>query len=96
MRKPGAGAITGLICVFTLVALLLVRTCRIRLAALYFVPTVWCLAEGYSAMSGGLKSYAYSLVVLIIVNAGWLLGRSSAIGLAVATLLVSLAESVLE
>ncbi len=74
----------------------MVRSHRIRSASILFLTTFWCVAEGLSALNGGLKSSMYCLVVLIIVNAGWLLGRSSAIGLAAATLLTSLAEAVLD
>jgi PAS domain S-box-containing protein len=38
----------------------------------------------------------YGLIVLTIVNAGWLLGKSSAIGLTAATLLISFAEAMLD
>jgi PAS domain S-box-containing protein len=80
----------------TVAALRLVRANRIRPAALLFVTIYWCVAEGFSALSGGLRSGTYGLVVLIIVNAGWLLGRSSAIGLAAATLVASFAEVVFQ
>src|SRR5579883_3048194 len=77
-------------------ALCLLRAHRTRSAAILFVAVFWTVAEGVTALSGGLRSGAYGLVVLIIVNAGWLLGRSSAIGLTVATLLASLAECIFE
>jgi PAS domain S-box-containing protein len=85
----GAGAII-------LTALHLLRTRRFLPAARVFVISVWCIAEGCSAFDGALHSGVYGLVVLTIVNAGWLLGKSSAIRLTAATLLFSLAEAMLE
>jgi len=78
---------------FTLGALFLVRAGRIPAASRLFLIVFWCVAEVAGAFSGGLRSGAIALSVLIIVNAGWLLGRSSAINLAAATLLIALAES---
>jgi PAS domain S-box-containing protein len=95
--RPRAAAIAGIVtAAATIGALRLVRARRIRSASLLFVTTFWCVAEGISALNGGLRSTLYCLVVLIIVNAGWLLGKSSAIGLAAASLLISFAEVVLE
>jgi PAS domain S-box-containing protein len=93
VRKTGGAIICAVLGAATLGSLYLVRADRIRTASLFFLITVWCVAEVFSALNGGLQSGMYGLVVLIIVNAGWLLGRSSAIGLAVATLLISLAEA---
>src|SRR5580658_1049994 len=88
---------TALICAFlgavALGALCLVRASRIRAASFLFRITIWCVAEVAGAFSGGLRSGTIALSVLIIVNAGWLLGRASAITLAAATLLIALAES---
>ena len=96
VHPSASGALGIALAAATLGALLLVRARRIRPASLLFVTTFWCVAEGISALNGGLHSGVYGLVVLIIVNAGWLLGKSSAIGLAAATLLVSLTEAMLE
>jgi len=96
VRRMGAAAISTVLAIASLAALYLVRTGRIRVAARFFLITVWCLAETIGALNGGLKSGVYSMIVLIIMNAGWLLGRSTAIGLAVTTLLLSLGEAVLE
>jgi two-component system cell cycle sensor histidine kinase/response regulator CckA len=91
---------TALICAFlgavALGALCLVRASRIRAASFLFLIAIWCMAEASSAVGGGLKGGVYPLIVLIIVNAGWLLGRASAIALAAATLLISLAEALAE
>jgi PAS domain S-box-containing protein len=96
IRRTGAAIISVVLGFASLVALYLVRTRRTRTASRFFLLTAWCLAEVISALNGGLKSGANGMVVLIIINAGWLLGRSNAIGLAVATLLISLVEAVIE
>jgi PAS domain S-box-containing protein len=96
LRKTGAAIIAGVLCGATLVALHLVRARRIRQAALVFLPVVWCVAEGLSALSGGTRGSAQGMLVLMIVDAGWLLGSSSAIALTAATLLVAIAEAALE
>jgi PAS domain-containing protein len=96
VRKAGGAVVCAVLGAATLGSLYLVRADRIRTASLFFLITVWCVAEVFSALNGGLQSSMYGLVVLIIVNAGWLLGRSSAIGLAAATLLISLAEALAE
>ena len=95
--RPREAAIAGIVLAAATLGAFLVRArrMRIRSASLLFVTTFWCVAEGISALNGGLRSGLYGLIVLIIVNAGWLLGKSSAIGLAAATLLVSFAEVVL-
>jgi len=94
IARPAAIAIMCLVTgSFTLSALFLVRAGRIRAASRLFLIVFWCVAEVAGAFSGGLRSGTIALSVLIIVNAGWLLGRSSAINLAVATLLIALAES---
>jgi two-component system cell cycle sensor histidine kinase/response regulator CckA len=91
---------TGLACLLlgavTLGALYLVRAGRVRAASLLFLLSIWCTTEVSSALGGGLRGGVYPLIVLIIVNAGWLLGRASALALAAATLLVALAESLAE
>jgi PAS domain S-box-containing protein len=96
VRKAASALILAVAGAIILTALHLLRTRRLRPAARLFVIAVWCLAEGCSAFDGALHSGVYGLVVLTIVNAGWLLGKSSAIGLTAATLLISLAEAVLE
>jgi PAS domain S-box-containing protein len=95
-RKMG-GVIFAAACgAVTLEALRLVRKHRVRAASRFFLLTLWCLAETFCFLSGGIRSFAYSMVVLLIVNAGWLLGKSTAIGLTAATLLISFVEAVLE
>jgi PAS domain S-box-containing protein len=96
VRKTGGAIACVVLGLATLGSLYLVRAGRIHTASLFFLTTVWCTAEVFSALNGGLRSGVYGLVVLVIVNVGWLSGRSSAIGLAIATLLISLAEAVLE
>ena len=92
-RRIAVGIIFAVLGVVTLRSLYLVRAGRIRAASLVFLMTTWCVAEAASAVGGGLRGVSTCLVVLIIVNAGWLLGRASAIILAAATLLIALAES---
>lgn len=92
-RPTGAGIVSVVLGVATLGALYLVRAGRVRAASLLFLISVWSMAEASSAVGGGLRGVSTALVVLIIVNAGWLLGRASAIILTVATLLIALAES---
>src|ERR1700733_839149 len=94
IARPAAIAMMCLVTgSFTLSALFRVRAGRIRAASRLFLIVFWCVAEVAGAFSGGLRSGTIALSVLIIVNAGWLLGRSSAIDLAAATLLIALAES---
>jgi PAS domain S-box-containing protein len=96
VRKTGAATIGAVLGVAALGGLHLVRARRIRQAALVFVPTVWCAVEGLSALSGGTHGSAQGMLVLMIVDAGWLLGRSSALVLTAATLLIAIAEAALE
>jgi PAS domain S-box-containing protein len=92
-RPAAVASILLVLSAATLIALYLVRAGRIRAAALLFLIIVWCVAEVTTALGGGLRSGGTALIVLIIVNAGWLLGRSSAIALTAATLLIGLAEA---
>jgi len=95
-RRAGVGLAATILGAAMLGALLLVRSRRVRPAAFLFIISVWCFAEVTAALNGGVRSVIYSLVVLTIVNAGWLLGRSSAIALAAATLLMALGEALLD
>src|SRR5580658_4223919 len=92
-RRMATGIIFAVFGVVSLRSLYVLRAGRIRAASLLFLITAWCLAEAASAVGGGIRGVGTSLIVLIIVNAGWLLGRASAIILSVATLLIALAES---
>jgi two-component system, cell cycle sensor histidine kinase and response regulator CckA len=96
VRKTGAALLCSVLAVATLGSLILLRTGRIRAASLFFLSVIWCGAELFSALNGAVKSGVYGLVVLVIVNVGWLLGRSSAIGLAIATLVIATIESLLD
>ena len=96
VRRTTVGLAATALGALILSALLLVRNRRARPANFLFVTSVWCFAEVVAALNGGIRSFMYSLVVLTIVNAGWLLGRSSAIALSAATLLIALAEALLE
>ena len=78
-----------------LAALALLRWGRGRAAAVLFLSVVWCVAAGYSLFSGGLRSMGVSLNVVLILGAGWLLGRSAALVFAAATLLLASSEAFL-
>lgn len=75
-----------------LCSLYLLRRGRLRPASIIFVSAVWLLAEVSVELSGGLANPGYVLIPLIVVNAGWLLGKSGAITLAAATLLVTVGD----
>ena len=78
-----------------LAALVLLRRGRKNAAAVLFLSVVWSVAAGYSLFSGGLRSVGVSLNVVLILGAGWLLGRSAALIFAAATLLLASSEAVL-
>jgi PAS domain S-box-containing protein len=95
--RAAAGAlICAVVAGATLVSLRFARTGRHRTASIIFLASTWCVVEVISAISGGMRSGLYSLLVLMIVNAAWLLGRSGALRMATATLLVAFGESVAE
>jgi PAS domain S-box-containing protein len=75
----------------TLTAIILLRQGSKRSAAKLFLLTVWCTISGLSLVAspvrGGGQSLAWAIV--LILNAGWLLGRPFALGLTVATLAVT-------
>ena len=78
-----------------LAALVLLRRGRKRAAAFVFLSVTWCALGGYSLLSGGIHSEGTAAGVVLILCAGWLLGRSAALGFAAATLLFSFIEALL-
>jgi PAS domain S-box-containing protein len=79
-----------------LAALVLLRRGRKRAAAALFLSVLWCVSGGLSLLGGGLSSGVTAVNVVIILCAGWLLGRSPALGFAAATVALSSIEAILE
>jgi PAS domain S-box-containing protein len=79
-----------------LTALVLLRRGRKRAAAVLFLSVIWCVIGGYSLLSGGIHSEATATAMVLILCAGWLLGRYAALVVAAATLLFSFIEAFLQ
>jgi hypothetical protein len=96
VRKAAFGGLGLVVGGTALAALVLLRRGRKRAAAALFLSVVWCVGGVFSLFGGGVHSSATGLNVVIILCAGWLLGRSPALGFAAATLLLSFIEALLE
>jgi len=92
-------ATAGLVLVMggaALAALALLRRGGKRAAAALFLSVAWCVGGGFSLLGGGVRSEGMGLNIVLILCAGWLLGRSAALGFAAATLVLSFIEALLE
>jgi PAS domain S-box-containing protein len=92
-------AIAGLLLVMggaALAALVLHRRGRGGAFAALFLSVVWCVAAGLSLLTGGVRSLIICLAIVVILDTAWLLGRSAALGVAAATLLLSFIEAFLQ
>jgi two-component system, cell cycle sensor histidine kinase and response regulator CckA len=95
MRKVAIASIATVLGGVTLGALVLLRRGRKRAAGVLFLGVLWCVLGIYSAFSGGIHTGG-GYMVLVVIIAAWWLGLYSALGLAAATLLLTLAEALLE
>jgi len=95
VRKVAVAATILVIGGVAVTALVLLRGGRKRAAAALFLSALWCLLGTYSALSGGIHGGGH-MAMVVILAAAWLLGLSTALGFAVITLLLSLAEALLE
>jgi two-component system, cell cycle sensor histidine kinase and response regulator CckA len=95
-RKAVGGVLILLLAGFTLAALILLRRGRKRASAFLFLSIFWCVLGIYSVFSGGVLSQGPYMQFVIILDAAWLLGLAPALGFAGATVLLSLAEAVLQ
>jgi two-component system, NtrC family, sensor kinase len=95
VRKVAGAAIVLALGGFAIAALVLLRRDRKRAAAALFLTALWCLLETFSALSGGIHGGSQGSIVVIIV-AAWLLDLPIALGFAAVTVLLSLAEALLE
>jgi len=91
-------AVAGMLLVVggtALAALILLRRGHKRAAATLFLSVLWCVASGYSLLSGGIRSPGAFVTIVIILDAAWLLSYFPALGFAAATLLFSFIEAFL-
>jgi PAS domain S-box-containing protein len=95
VRKAAVAGILLVLGGAALAALVLLRRGRKRAAAFVFLSVTWCALGGYSLLSGGVHSEGTAAGVILILCAGWLLGRFAALGFAAATLLLSFIEAFL-
>jgi PAS domain S-box-containing protein len=96
IRKAAVAAILGFLCATAMVSLALLRRSYKRAAAILFVSVAWCAVEIFSFFSRGVHSPTSGWSFVIIILAGWLLGSPAAIRVATASLLILLAEAIME
>jgi two-component system, cell cycle sensor histidine kinase and response regulator CckA len=96
VRRVAGGVLILLLGGFTVAALVLLRRSRKRASAFLFLCVFWCVLGTYSVFSGGVLSQGPYMQFVVILDAAWLLGLAPALGFAGATLLLSLAEAVLQ
>jgi PAS domain S-box-containing protein len=96
VRKIASAAIVLALGGFAGMALLLLRRGRKRAAAALFLTALWCLLEIYSGLSGGIHGGGSHKALVVILAAAWLLDLPAALGFAAITILLSLAEALLE
>ncbi len=95
-RKAAAGGMGLVGAGAALMALGLLRRGHRRAAAAVFLGALWCMASCFSLFGGGVHSPGTGLAIVLILGAGWLLGRPAAMGLAAATLVLAFIEALLE
>ncbi len=79
----------------TLAALILLRRGRRRAAAALFLSVFWCVTGGVSLFGSGIRNWGNYGALVLILGAGWLLGRAPALGFAAASLVLTLIEACL-
>ncbi len=95
--RRAAGAGIGLtVAAVAVLSLIWLRRGRRRAAATLFLSVLWCVAAGLSMLGVGGHNPGTGLGVVLILCAGWLLGRRAALGAAAATVLLSVVEALLE
>jgi len=95
-RKAAVAGILLIMGASAWAALWLLRHRRKQAAAYLFLSTEWCAVMAFSSLSGGIHREGTGGAAVIILGAGWLLGRSAAIVFAAATLLLSLLQALIE
>ena len=80
----------------SLLSLLLLRRRRKHTAAQLTLIVTWLVTAGFSFLSRGIHSAAVGWSFVVIILAGWLVGRKSAITFAIASILLWFLESVAE
>jgi PAS domain S-box-containing protein len=96
VRKAAVAGILLIMGASAAAALWLLRHRRKQAAAYLFLGTQWCAVMGFSSLGGGIHREGTGGAAVIILGAGWLLGRSAAFGFAAATLLLSLLQALIE
>ena len=96
LRKGAGEAIVAIVTASTVTSLALLRRRRKRAAAVLSLCMTWCVVESFSLFSQGVHSPAVGWSFVIIVLAGWLLGRASALSFAAASALVMFIEAAME
>jgi PAS domain S-box-containing protein len=96
VRRVAAACMIMLLGGSALAALILLRQGRRRAAAALFLWVLWCVLAGYSIFSGGIHNGSGYMAVVVVLAAVWWLGIPVACILVAATLLLTLAEAVLE
>ena len=95
-RKGANYVLMGVLAAMAVASLALLRRRRKHTAALLFLCVTWTVIEFFSAFSRGVHSEAVGWSFALIILAGWLLGRQSAINFAVASGVVLFVEADLE
>src|SRR5579863_1713325 len=95
-RKAAAVGIMVAVVVSAGAALTLLRRGRKRASALVFLVLLWCILGVYSLFRGGVHSSAGASVACVVILSAWLLGRRATIVFFCASVLLNLAEAVLE
>ena len=94
VHKAVGAAILMAVGATDLAGLVLLRRGHRRAAVTLVVGFGWCAAAGVSFVSGGVRGSG--LLIAMVLCAAWLVGRSAALYLAAATLLLSFVEACLQ
>jgi PAS domain S-box-containing protein len=97
VARKAATAGAGLVVAGAAVAALgLLRRGHRRAAAALFLGVTWCAVSVFSVFGGGVHNPGSGFAIVLILGTGWLLGRSAALGLSAATILLVFTEASLE
>jgi PAS domain S-box-containing protein len=95
-RRAATASLALLAGAAAMAALALLRRGHRRAAAALFLGVVWCAAACFSVFGGSIRNPGTGLAIVLILAAGWLLGRPAALGLAGATIALLACEASLE
>ncbi len=84
-RKLAAAILVFIVGVIALVSLSRLRRRKLRAAAFLFLSTMWCIAGFMFLLSGGVRGPAPVMLLVVLIEVTWLLGRTAAFAFAGAT-----------